>query len=244
MMAAREMLAAMRRLPFADVRDILGGARALILAPHPDDESLGCGGLIAAACAAGMPPVIVFLTDGAASHPGSRTHPPARLSALREAEARRALALLGLPREEPVYTLRFPDTQLPSGGAGFFQAVETLHGIALAEGCGIILGPWTHDPHCDHEAGARMAAALAQMLGLSLLSYPVWGWLRDGLDELPGDVHGYRLEISRFLAAKQSAIAAHASQYSGLITDSPAGFRLPADLLAVAARPFEVFLSA
>jgi hypothetical protein len=54
---------------------------------------------------------------------------------------------------------------------------------------------------------------------------------------------GHRLDISGFMAAKQAAIAAHESQYSGLIKDSPGGFRLPAELLAIAAQPFEVFLS-
>jgi LmbE family N-acetylglucosaminyl deacetylase len=100
-----------------------------------------------------------------------------------------------------------------------------------------------HDPHCDHEAGARMAAALAAALDVKLRSYPVWGWLRPGLDELPADVTGYRLDISRFMVQKKAAIAAHASQYSDLIKDSPTGFRLPAELIAVAARPFEVFLN-
>jgi hypothetical protein len=44
------------------------------------------------------------------------------------------------------------------------------------------------------------------------------------------------------LELKRRAIAAHASQYSGLITDDPRGFRLPADLLSVFEQPYEVFL--
>jgi hypothetical protein len=51
------------------------------------------------------------------------------------------------------------------------------------------------------------------------------------------------LPISSHLQAKQSAVAAHASQYSGLIDDSPQGFRLPPELLSVFRRPYEVFLS-
>ena len=77
--------------------DIIGGGTCLILAPHPDDESLGCGGLIAACVAAGRPPLVAVLTDGAGSHPNSRTYPPDRLRAVRAQEVRTAVGMLGLP---------------------------------------------------------------------------------------------------------------------------------------------------
>ena len=63
---------AWRELPEGSLNDIIGGGTCLILAPHPDDESLGCGGLIAACVAAGRSPLVVILTDGAGSHPNSR----------------------------------------------------------------------------------------------------------------------------------------------------------------------------
>ncbi len=48
-----------------------GAAPIVVLAPHPDDESLGCGALLAAAFA-GKGARVVCLTDGSGSHPGSR----------------------------------------------------------------------------------------------------------------------------------------------------------------------------
>jgi LmbE family N-acetylglucosaminyl deacetylase len=232
-MKAAEHFAA---LPEAGLTALLGGRRALILAPHPDDESIGCGGLIAAACAAGLPPAVVILTDGAASHPESVSHPPARLAALREAEAREALAILGLPGEK-MFFLREPDTKLTAHGA----IIERLAELAAAQNCGIVIGPWEGDPHCDHEAAAVIAQATAIRGGLRLLSYPVWGWLRDG--EAAAQT-GWRLDISPQLDLKRRAIAAHESQYGQVIMDSPGGFSLPENLLAVAARPYEVFLAA
>jgi len=230
-------------LPVAAVQDVLNGQRALILAPHADDESLGCGGLIAAACGAGCAPIVAVLTDGAASHPGSRQFPPARLRAVRETEARQAVSRLGLPAENLVF-LRYPDTGLPASGTAFETACIHIALIAAETGCELLVAPWHGDPHCDHEAAARIAGAVAARGRLRLLSYPVWGWLRDGADMVNESREaGWRLDISAHLVAKQRAIAAHVSQYGGLITDAPNGFRLPADLLAVFARPFEVFIS-
>jgi LmbE family N-acetylglucosaminyl deacetylase len=240
MRTVRDILAGFEALPVAGIETVLGGCRPLILAPHPDDESLGCGGLIAASCAAGLAPVVAILTDGAASHPGSRTYPPRRLAAVRAAEALAALAILGLPADR-LFLLRQPDTRL----AAHEGVIDRLLSIAAREGCGVVIGPWAGDPHCDHEAAAAIAEAVAARGGMRLLSYPVWGWLRDGGDELAETrMAGWRLDISEWREVKARAIAAHGSQYGGLITDSPDGFTLPETLLAVFARPFEVFLAA
>jgi LmbE family N-acetylglucosaminyl deacetylase len=238
-----DLLAGFQALPETDIATLLQGSRPLILAPHPDDESLGCGGLIAAATAIGLAPSVIILTDGSASHPGSIAFPPAKLAALRETEALRAVTRLGLPAQN-LHFLRYADTKLPRHGPGFDAALAQILAIGRAQHCGLVIGPWHADPHCDHEAAATLAAMAAQRADWPLFSYPVWGWLR-GADEWvaePRDA-GWRLDISAQQSRKQRAIAAHQSQYGRLITDSPDGFRLPENLLAVFARPFEVFIA-
>ncbi len=237
-MKARDFFAAVAALPAAGIETILAGRRPLILAPHPDDESLGCGGLIAASCAAGLAPVVAILTDGTKSHPDSPRFPPPRLREVREAEARLAVKCLGLPAANLVF-LRYEDTKLPASGAGFAGAVSEVRGLARVKSCSLLMAPWAHDPHCDHEA----AAAIASATGLPVLSYPVWGWLRDGGDEVSPPEGGWRLDISAFMARKQAAIAAHQSQYGDMIDDSPNGFRLQAKLLEIFNRNFETFLA-
>lgn len=242
MKSVAEALAIFRALPLTSFAGTLMRQRALVLAPHPDDESLGCGGMIAAACEQGAAPIVVVLTDGAASHPGSRQFPPARLRAVRAAETHQAVAWLGLPAENLVL-LRYPDTELPSSGIAFEAACAQVHTIATAAHCSVVLAPWHGDLHCDHQAAARIGLAVATRLRLRLLSYPVWGWLRDGADCVDEDRKGgFRLDITQHLAAKRRAIAAHSSQYGDLITDSPNGFRLPRDLLDIAEQPYEVFI--
>ena len=72
----------------------------IVVAPHPDDESLACGGLIADACRQGLRGKVVIVSDGAGSHPNSKAYPPDRLRSLREEEAKQAGAELGLKPEE------------------------------------------------------------------------------------------------------------------------------------------------
>jgi len=239
---AATILARMRALPFAPPEALLGARTPLILAPHPDDESLGCGGLIATCCAMGRPPVVVVLTDGAASHPGSAAFPPARLVALRAAETRAAVAALGLPPSR-LHLMGLPDGQVPHAGPAMEHAAATVAAIARDSGVGTILGTWEHDPHDDHAAAHAIAARAAVLAGVRLLSYPVWGWAlppRRRLDV--GTIAGLRLDITAQLPAKRRAIAAHASQHGAVVADDPRGFRLPAPLLAALDQPFEVFL--
>jgi LmbE family N-acetylglucosaminyl deacetylase len=236
-----DILAGFEKLPKAGLQTILQGRKPMILAPHPDDESLGCGGLIAAACAAGTPPLVIILTDGSASHPDSKLFPPHRLAEIREQETLQATRLLGLPGQN-LHFFRQPDSRLAAGGD--FEAL-VRHAATLGEqqGCKLVIGPWHGDPHCDHEATAGIAAAVALRCSWPLLSYPVWGWLRDpdSAFEEPRKT-GWRLDISEYLPCKRRAIAAHVSQYGELIPDSPLGFRLPQNLLSIFERPFEVFI--
>lgn len=230
-----------RDLPLGSLFDIAGVATCLILAPHPDDESLGCGGLIAACCRAGRPPVVVVLTDGAGSHPGSHAWPSHRLRQVRAEEVRAATALLGLPADRLVL-LGQTDGHAPHpGDSGFEPMVERIRGIARDFGCDRILATWEHDPHCDHLAASEIAAEAARLGGQRLGAYPVWGWTLDG-DVPAAPVSGFRLDISAVQPVKQRAIQAHRSQLGLLIHDDPAGFALPRTLLAIAAGRFETYL--
>ncbi len=243
MTTAAEFHRAWRGLPLGGLDDVIGRGTCLILAPHPDDESLGCGGLIATCVAAGRTPLVAILTDGAGSHPNSRIYPPGRLRAIRAQEVLDAVACLGLAPHRVVF-LGQPDTAAPHDGAGFRAIVARLTELIEREpACTAILAPWRHDPHCDHEAASLLATAVAARTRIRHAAYPVWGWALPAATQIPeAPGGGVRLYISAYLAAKRAAINAHRSQYGGLINDDPSGFQLPSELLSACDSAFETFL--
>lgn len=243
-MRADAFLSAAEALPIASLSHLTGGrGRGLVvIAPHPDDESLGCGGLIAQACETGVPVRLVVVSDGVGSHPNSLRYPPERLRSLREEETLAAARTLGLDARA-VSFLRLPDREVPASGPAASAAADAIAAAARACEAGALFVTWAYDPHCDHRACATLARMAAQELeGVRLFAYPIWGWALPGELEAGPAPAGFRLDVTGQLTAKNAAIAAHRSQTTNLIDDDPEGFRLDAAMLARFARPFEIFL--
>jgi LmbE family N-acetylglucosaminyl deacetylase len=242
-LTAGEYLEAIRQLPLGSLHDLTQESPFLVLSPHPDDETLGAGGLIAAACAEGQRANVVVVTDGSGSHPRSRRFPRQQLIALRHAEVAAAGFLLGLA-DDRVTHLGLPDTKAPSSGAAFDAAVVTITETCREAGAKSLFVTWDLDPHCDHEATARMADAVRRrMPELRLWAYPIWGWHLESslpLDRAPP--RGFRLDIACQQDIKRAAIAAHISQMTDLIDDDPEGFCFTEATLAPFLGSFEYFI--
>ena len=230
---------------------VAGLGPTVVVAPHPDDEALGCGGLLALLRRAGQPVAAVLVSDGTMSHPRSRLFSPLARRAVREAEFCRALAVLGCDGPVPLL-LGLPDGAVPArpDEPGFAQAVAQLVGFLETHQAATVLAPWRRDPHPDHRATSQLVqAALAAMPHPPRrLEYLVWAWERAAPADLPAaadGVHGFRIAVGTVLAQKQRAIAAHRSQVApGIFTDDPEGFLLPEAMLAHFAGPYEVFFEA
>ena len=230
----------------ADFAASLGST--VVVAPHPDDEALGCGGLLALLHRAGQPTAAVLVSDGSMSHPNSQLFSPVARRAVREAEFCHALTILGADATEPLL-LRLPDSRVPAAAdaAGFSAAVAQLRAFLVRQQAATVLVPWRRDPHPDH----RATAALVQTALAGLpepprrLEYVVWAWERAAPDDLPTTadaVRGFRLDVEAVVPQKQRAIAAHRSQVApGVFSDDADGFLLSAEMLAHFATPYEVY---
>ncbi|ACS38905.1 MULTISPECIES: PIG-L deacetylase family protein [Methylorubrum] len=243
-MRADAFLEAVKAMPVAPLATLVpGGGGLVVVAPHPDDESLGCGGLIAQAVREGRTVRVVVVSNGCGSHPNSKAYPHDRLRDLREAETVAAMAELGLSSEH-VHFLRLPDGGVPSEGADAEAAAERIADIAREAGASALFVTWRHDPHCDHTASAAIAGlAQARLPGIAAYAYPVWGWTLPPEREVGPAPEGYRLAVEDERTAKRRAVEAHASQVSGLITDDPSGFQLQTAMIDRLCGPYEWYIA-
>jgi LmbE family N-acetylglucosaminyl deacetylase len=146
----------------------------LVLAPHFDDEVLGCGGLLAGLADKG-PVRVVIVCDGRGSAGLSRPAPAPGapdIGAVRAAESRAALAALGVP-VSAVSELGFPDGTLSSRGPELAAALERVMGEMKPRW---VLAPFRFDRHPDHMALGRAALALDEVKAgrAALLEYFVY----------------------------------------------------------------------
>ena len=243
MMSVGEYFELADQLPTAPLDDLVGAGGLVVVAPHPDDETLGCGGLLALCAQTNRPCSIVIVSDGSGSHPNSTAWPPSALRNLREEETMRAVETLGLTRDVVTF-LRAPDRFVPSEGPDAEQLAQSISRIAQDISASAIAVTWRHDPHCDHAASWKLCAkAVSGMPNRpSLLAYPVWGHTLESVqfEQAP---RGHRLFVGEVLEVKRRALACHASQVTPLINDDPSGFVLSNEMISRFTRPYEIFFT-
>jgi LmbE family N-acetylglucosaminyl deacetylase len=241
--SSTDYLDSLRSLPSITVADLLRGRHLLVVAPHPDDESLGVGGLIAAAAASGHRVTVAFLTSGEASHPGSVAYPPGRLGEQRRSEAIAALAELGLSRDRAVF-LGLPDGEV--AGCGAERQAEAMRQLISLMGNGndsLVCVTAPTDPHGDHRAAYALAHEACRETRCELLTYPVWTWVQDAANLPARPAKGWRIDIAAQRARKAAAIRAHRSQHGLLVTDATEAFVMDEAFLACFDTDHEVLVA-
>jgi N-acetylglucosamine malate deacetylase 1 len=135
----------------------------LVVAAHPDDETIGCGGALARHAQQGDDVTVLIATSGEATSGVARDSQG--IGAVREHECRAACAALGLARP-PVF-LRLPDGRLGQCRDGLAAAIRG-HGSEAAT----VYAPSLLDPHRDHRAANTALADAA--LRAEVFGYEIW----------------------------------------------------------------------
>lgn len=206
-------------------------ASAIIFAPHPDDEILGCGGVASKKIAAGAELHFVFVTDGAASHNGRVA--PEVLRRQRRCEAIEAVRRLGGSADQITF-LEMPDGKAADHADSIVAAVAQLLCAWRPQSIFVV---HSADPAGDHLTvnASVLHAARAYARPVTIYEYPIWYWYHWPWVRVSGDVPGRwrktlrqsiltaaglrslfmlnsRADITDALDIKRHALAAHRSQ--------------------------------
>lgn len=227
----------LHRLPLCALRDVApSAARVVVVSPHPDDEILATGGLLAMLASERQCVSVVAVTDGDASHPGSARWPARLLAAQRRRESREGLALLRLaPRVRR--SLGLPDGRVQ-------QHIEPLAGwlTAFLLPDDVVLSTWELDGHPDHDATGHATAIACAGIGARHLQVPVWmwHWASPEDDRVPWS-RMVRLPLAAdTVARKKRALSAHRTQLEPQDTGRAA--ILEPHSMERLLRPFEYFI--
>ena len=213
----------------------------LVVAPHPDDDVLGCGGTIARKRGLDVDVAVAVLTDGAFANRSLIDR--AELTAIRGREEIASLDELGVGPHR-VWFLGFRDGALRhEAEAAAGQLVPILEEVRPAE----VFVTAADDGHPDHEAAYRIVRQALASTGSEavVVEYPVWWWQhwpwgplpvrgRGGVRKLarrmkvaltaastgsPTSDFTWAVPVAEVLEQKQAAIAAHVSQVTRYLDD-------------------------
>lgn len=184
----------------------------LAVCAHPDDESFGLGGILAALVGAGAGAAVISFTQGEASTLGAGA---GALRELRAAELRQAAAALGIGRAT---LLGYPDGRL--GTAPLDELAEHVHDLAVAVRADslLVFDPGGITGHPDHRRATEAAMVAAERLDATVLAWTVPDTVADRLNlELATGFVGSApadddvvIPVDR--EAQRRAIVCHASQ--------------------------------
>lgn len=212
--------------------------RVCIFAPHPDDEVLGCGGLLQQLAANGNPIVLIHVTNGTQSHPNSHVYSQEKLNIIRPQESIKALEVLSVAHQVMTIALDLTDGNVFAQQDQFHQKLSTI-----IQPNDILITPFMHDGHPDHEATGQVVVSFAKQHHLACYQVLIWAWhwAKPADGRIPWHC-AKRVDLTtEQLQRKIKAIACFESQ---ITADDSTGNPpiLSAQTIARISQPWEVYL--
>lgn len=180
--------------PWPRLRNRLSGKNFMVLAPHFDDETIGCGGTISEHTGLGHKATVVYLTDGRAGNPNG-FYPD--ITSVREKEAQKACGLLGV---SDIRCLNQPDGKLKSSP----RLCKQIEDIIIDVNPDTVMLPWFLDDNKDHMVSNIILKDVIPNIPFDfrIYSYEVWTALCPNVT----------VDISGVIQKKKNALEAYTSQ--------------------------------
>lgn len=212
-------------------------SRVVILAPHPDDEILGCGGLLQKLSKLQRNIVLIAVTNGTKSHPDSTLYTEDHLNQIRPAESKAALEVLDIQNIQRI-ALNLKDGAIAISHAEFYAKLEQL-----LEPNDILVTTYEKDGHPDHEHSAYVVSQICKKYQLKYYQVLIWTWHWAAPNNAQIEwEQAYRLDLdSNELEMKHRAIQCFKSQ---LEIDSSTGQApiLSSEAVDRILMPYEVYM--
>ena len=212
--------------------------RVCVFAPHPDDEILGCGGLLQQLTNNGNPILLIYVTNGTQSHPDSLIYPPEKLNIIRPNESLAALEALGIEQQVTTVSLNLEDGNVYNQQPLFYQKLANL-----IEADDLLITPFAHDGHPDHEATGQVVTTYARQHNIPCYQVLIWAWhwAKPADSRIPWHT-AHRLDLTPAQVAKKTQ-AIHCFQ-SQISVDESTGNPpiLSTQTIARITQPWEVYL--
>ena len=216
----------------------------IVFSPHQDDESLGCGGIIAQKREQGVPVKVVFVTDGGGSHSNNPNYTRSDIVQIRQEEALLALNILGVESKDIHFLNKRDGAMYKMTTTEQEQTIEEMVQLLRTFQPQEVYVTHKYDRSKDHEVTYQLVkSAIAKSeVTVDLWQYAIWlHWnsllFRDlKFAELAG---AHRVEIHGVQAKKKKALETYRSQYLPMKGDSSP--LLPPGFLWRFFLPYEVF---
>ncbi|RYY78210.1 MAG: PIG-L family deacetylase [Moraxellaceae bacterium] len=212
--------------------------RVVIIAPHPDDEILGCAGLMQQLHELKRDMLLMAVTNGTQSHPESSIYSPVQLNHIRPQESLQALKVLGVQATVQRIALDIEDGTISLAQDKLYQLLGKH-----VQPNDILVCTFAKDGHPDHEATGNTVQRFANDQQLACYQVLIWAWHwaspNDG--RIPWQ-QALKLELTaEQLALKKQAIDCFKSQIE---TDSSTQQQpiLPSTAIERILMPYEVYL--
>lgn len=215
---------------------VASDSRAVIVAPHPDDEVLGCAGLLMHLARSGHEILLIAVSDGERSHSSESAFSSDLLSHVRPAETSEALTALGITN------ITIMRAQLPDSRVGEHQRKLQDLLSAYLQRSDIVFASWHRDGHPDHEAVGLASRDAARAIGCRLIEIPIWMWHWRTPDhqDIPWQ-RARKLALDPDMQArKKAALECYRSQLEPDRSTGNAAI-LPPEVLAHFQRDFEIY---